>query len=157
MRVIHGYNLDWSSDFVSSWHRMIISLSNIFVTDRVRSTTRRLRFDTCLSVCPHQRGVPQPGPGGGVPQPDPVRGTPCWGTPMGGGVPHLGYLHQTWLGGTPRGYPTSVSPIRSGWGVPWWGYPTLGTPHVGSGQGVPQWGVPHLRYPPIRPGQGVPG
>ena len=59
----------------------------VFITDRVRSTTGRLCFDTCLSVCPHL-GQVQPGGGASVPPPSglaggyPDRGTPCWrGTP----------------------------------------------------------------------------
>ena len=85
------------------------------VTDRVRSTTGRLCFDTCLSVCPHL-GVPRPGPGGG--------GYPSQaqleGYPPARGVPHLRYPHQTWPGGTPAG-----------------GYSTLGSPLVRPGQRVP--------------------
>ena len=62
------------------------------ITDRVRSTTRRLCFDTCLSVCPDQWGVPQQGPGRGGTLPGDY---PAWG------VPHLRYPRQTWPGGVP--------------------------------------------------------
>ena len=98
----------------------------------------------CLST---PRRVPQPGPVGGYTSQVQLGGTPAGGTPPciplpvrpDRGVPHLGY-----------------PPVRPGWeGVPWWGYPTLGTPHQ-TWLGVPQWGVPHLRYTPIRPGWGVP-
>ena len=79
------------------------------ITDRVRSTTGRLCFDSCLSIClstpgggggyPGQvqaEGVLQPGPGG-----YPDRGYPTLGTPQSdlareypdGGVPHLRYPH----------------------------------------------------------------
>ena len=83
-------------------------------TNRVCSTTGRLCFDTCLSIClstpggggyPGRGGVLQPGPaGGGVPHlryppSDLAGGYPCWE------VPHLGYPPPSDLagGGTPAG------------------------------------------------------
>ena len=77
----------------------------VIITDRVRSATGRLCFDTCLSVCP-QGGVPQPGPAGGVPQPG--RGTSLAG--MGysparsdGGGTHGGVPTRTGMGYPPTG------------------------------------------------------
>ena len=103
----------------------------IVITDRVRSTTGRLWFNTCLSVCPHLGGYP----------------------PMGG--PCLGYPCQTWLG-VPwgEGTLTWVPPI-----MPGWGYPTSGMPMSDLAVGVPRWGVgggtlPWVHPPPIRPGWG---
>ena len=74
----------------SNTHLSIVTPWFTFITDRVRCTTGRLCFDTCLSVCPHLGGVPgqvQPG-----------------GTPARSSQAHLGYPRQTWLGG---GYLTS--------------------------------------------------
>ena len=110
-----------------------MKLSFIIFTDRVRSTTGRLCFDTCLSVCPCVGGVPWPGPDGGGAGGYPARGYPCWG------VPQLGYPPSwAWLGVPYWGYPISGTPCRT-WGYPCWGYPTLGTPHE-------TWGVPLLGF-----------
>ena len=103
------------------------------ITDRIRSTTGRLCFDTCLSICLSTPGgyPSQVQPGGTPPQIPPIRpagGYPsCWGVPLRGGTP-------------PRGYPTS-------------GYPPSPSDMAG---GYPCRGVPHLGYPPVRPGWGYP-
>ena len=54
---------------------------------------------------------------GGTPPQVPLLG-PGQGIPQQGGVSHLGYPHQTWLGGTPTGedIPLRVPPIRPGQG-----------------------------------------
>ena len=74
---------------------------------------------------------------GGYPLPyPPLRG----GTPSLWGLPHLGYPHQTWPGGTPSlpgGYPTSCTPHQT-----WPG----GTPSL--------LGCTPPRVPPITPGWG---
>ena len=117
------------------------------LTDRVRSTTGRLCFDSCLSIClSTPGGVPWPGPGGWrVPQPGPAR--------AGGTQPQS--PHQTWLGGTPA-RSSWVPPIGPGWGIPQRGVvPHLGYP-IGPGQGgYPDGGTPPW-VPPVRPGWGVP-
>ena len=105
---------------------MLSKLTRFFlaiVTDRVRSMTGRLCFDTCLSGClstPRGR-VPRPGPDGGILQPGLTRGYPS----------------QVQVRG---GYPSQVQPG---------GYPTLGTPCQTWPGGIPAEGVPHLRYPPL--------
>ena len=86
-------------------------------TDRVRSTTGRLCFDTCLSInlSVHTWGeVPEPGPGGGgYPSQVQVGGTPPRVPP-----------HQTWMGGTPPQVPSPKSDLDGG-------TPTGGVPHFG--------------------------
>ena len=89
-----------------------------FITDRVRSTTGRLCFDTCLSVdqfvCPHLGGYP--------------------GQVQAGG----GYPSQIQLGG----YPTlGIPPVSPGWGVPHLGYPLIRPGQEGTpmGGGIPPW------------------
>ena len=130
------------------------------ITDRVRSTTGRLCFDSCLSICLSTpgEGVPQPGPGGlgdtppRVPPVRPGQGVPHLRYPrsdLAGGVPHLGYRpHQTW----PGGYPTSGTPLSDlAGGYPDRGYPTSGTPPSDLGKGgYPPWVPPA----PVRPGRG---
>ena len=112
-------------------------------TDRVRSTTGRLCFDSCLSFCLSTPGGYPSQVQWGVPWPG---GThlryPCWmwlGGYPDGGVPHLGYyLHQTWPGVLRWGStPPQVPPCQT-----WLGGTLMG-------------GLPHLRYPPVRPGWGV--
>ena len=97
---------------------------DILITDRVRSTTGRLCFDTCLSICLSTPGGGTPGRSrwGGVPLPGgvpPAGGTPpqippsqTWpGVPLPGGTPPQVTPHWTWLGVTPcPGYPTSGTP-----------------------------------------------
>ena len=122
------------------------SVHTIF-TDRVRSTTGRLCFDTCLSIClSTPRGVSQPGLMGGTPPWVPSHQT--WpGVPLLGGFPTSGTPPgRAWLGvpllvGVPLlgGYPTSGNPpVRPGWG----GYPCCG---YLCQDGTPAGGVPHLR------------
>ena len=141
-------------------------------TDRVRSTTGRLCFDTCLSVCPHLGGTPARSrwryPAGGCtpswyPPSDLAGGIPCRGSMppqvppsdlAGGypcqGVPHLRYPPSDLVGDTP---PWEPPPIRLAGGYPCQrGYPTSGTHPVRPG-GTPARGTP-LQVPPIRPGQG---
>ena len=114
----------------------------LLITDRVRSTTGRLCFDTCLSihpsVCPHLGGgVPRPGPGrGGYPSQVQLGGTPAGGVPGGiqprvpplsdlaggypnRGVPHLGYPPLHLAGGTlTREVPTLGNPpVDLAWGT----------------------------------------
>ena len=94
---------------------------------------------------PHLRYPHQTWPGGtptrgvlhlGHPPSDLAGGYPDWGTPPWVPHPldlargtHLGYPHQTWLGGTlmggtpTGGTPPQVLPFRPGWGVPQGGYP----------------------------------
>ena len=141
-------------------------------TDSVRSTTGRLCFDTCLSVClstlrvgtpaRSRGGVPSQvwwGGGGGTPARSswggtppgqgghPTSGFPCQTWP--GGIPHLGYPPSDLAGGTPVGrYPTLGTPLLDlAGGVPHlaWGYPTSDTPPSDLAGGTPPgWGVPHL-------------
>ena len=115
------------------------------VTDRIRSTTERLCFDTCLSIClSTPRVVPQPGPAWGVPllgypsqvQPGgyPLLGDyPTSGTPpsdLGGGVPHFMY-----------------PPVRPGWGYPCWGVtPPQVPPQSDLGGRYPCWGIQPRGY-----------
>ena len=105
---------------------------NHIITDRVRSTTGRLCFDTCLSG--------------------------CLSTPRGGGYPgqvqmggRCSPARSSWMGGTPAGgYPTSGTPLLDLAG----GYPTSGKPpphQTWPGGGTPPWVTPS---PPVRPGQG---
>ena len=79
------------------------------------------------------RGDTPPGqaegtPDGGYPCQE---GYPTSGTPIRpgwlGGVPHLGYPHQAWSGGTPAGggTPPWVPPVRPGGGTPAGGVPHL--------------------------------
>ena len=95
------------------------------VTDRVHSTTGRLCFDRCLSVCPHLGGVPWPGPdGGGVPQPGPAwGGTPYEGYPDGGTPPRVHPAVRPGQGDTPPWVPPLPPLDLAG------RYPTSGTPH----------------------------
>ena len=139
------------------------------ITDRVHSTTGRLCFDSCLSICLSTPGggYPSQVQAGGVPQPAPAGGYPMPGGTLTRGVPHLRYppldlagVHQwgyptsgtpclIWLGGTPTGGAhLRYTPCWT-WpgGYPNGGYPTLGIPPIRPGP--PQ-------VPPIRPGQGVP-
>ena len=96
------------------------SISMLF-TARVRSTTGRLCFDTCLSVCPQRGGVPimlcniSQNAMGQTPG-----GVPCKVQPGGGGtLPGGGtLLGVPCRGGTQLGYPPSQ--VRTG-GVPCWG------------------------------------
>ena len=86
--------------------------SKSMITNRVRSTTERLCFDTCLSICLSTlgRGTPAGGwypcqlgyPTSGTPLLD-LGGVPCWG-----GYPTSGTPCQTWAGG----YPILGTPIR---------------------------------------------
>ena len=100
-------------------------------TDRVRSTTGRICFDTCLSIClSTPGGVPRPGPGGGVPLP---------GVLLPGGTPVEGVT------------PPQVPPLNLAMGYPYQGVPHLGYPPIGPG-----WGVPNLGYPPSDLAVGVP-
>ena len=133
-----------------------------------------------------QRGVPQPGPGGGVPLLGvphlgypPIRpgqgGYPTLGTPHpvgpGHGVPLLGGHLGTslsdlaggcpcWVGGTPAGGVTHLRYPTSdlAGGYPCKGYPTSGNPLSDlAGGATPAWGYPTSGIPPpIRPGQGYP-
>ena len=119
-------------------------------TARVRSTTGRLCFDTCLSVCP-QGGVPishnalqhfpechgadtwggtltGPAGGGTLPGGYPAGGdtlpggVPCWGVPCWGVPPQPGQDGGYPAGGYPCRVPLQgTPPARSGWGVPCWG------------------------------------
>ena len=129
------------------------------ITDRVRSTTGRLCFDTCLSIhqsclsTPGGGGVPEPGPGG-VPQPGPAGGgVPRWGGYTNGGYPNRG-RYPRWF--TPH--------VRPGRGVaPRGGYLRWGTPHVRPGWGYPDGGgycdgvyPPKVGYPPSDLDGGVP-
>ena len=120
----------------------------MFITDRVRSTTGRLCFDSCLSFC---LSTPGGYPDGGW--------YPTSGTPV---RPGRGYPPSDLAGG---GYPSLFQPdstlgtLQSDLAR---GYPTLGTPQTWPegtlmgmypppsdlAGGVPQQGVPHLRYPP---------
>ena len=63
------------------------------ITDRIRSTTGRLCFDSCLSIClSTPGGYPGKVRGGGTrvpPQPGQRGGTPAGGYPNRAGVPHL--------------------------------------------------------------------
>ena len=118
----------------------ITNQSDIF-TNRVRSTTGRLCFDTCLSIhlSVHTRGGvtsarSSRGGGGGDRSQVQLGGTSgipprqTWlGDTLMGGTPR-----QTWLGGTPMG------------GTQWWGVPHL-VPPFGPGQGgYPDRRVPHF-------------
>ena len=98
---------------------MAIYQLRFHITDRVHSTTGRLCFDTCLSVCPHRRVVPQPGP---AREGNPAGGYPCWGFPTSGTPPSDLARGCTLMGGTPPWVPTP--PIRPGQGV----YPDRGVP-----------------------------
>ena len=119
------------------------------VTDRVRSTTGRLCFDTCLSI----RLSVHTG-GGGYPSQVQIGG----GTPArsDGGYPSQVQTRGTLArsdGGTPArsswgGYPPQIPPSDLAGGYPWWGWVTPPqVPPVRPGPGVPCQGVPHLRYP----------
>ena len=127
-------------------------LSLIFqvITDRVRSTTGRLCFDTCLSVCPHG--------GGGYPSQ----------VQMGGGTPtrsRQGVPSQVQMG-VPWPDTDGGTLARSRWGIPWpgpdGGNPRWGTPWQGwgtptrSGWGYARWGTPSagMGYPTPPPGTG---
>ena len=88
-------------------HQVVVN--RYLITDRVRSTTGRLCFDTCLSICPQQGGgVPRPGPG-----------------PEGGGYP--GKVQMGGGGTLPRS--------RLGGEVPWPG--PMGLPQPGPMGGYP--------------------
>ena len=100
---------------------MIFSITqhNLLITDRVRSTTGRLCFDTCLSVC-LSTGVGTPARSRwreGYPSQVQLGGHPWWGGggTLGGGYPPQ-YPHQTWLGVPHLRYPP-VRPGRGG-GIP---------------------------------------
>ena len=90
----------------------------------------------CPSVCPHLGGYPGQVQTG-VPQPGLMGGTPA------GGVPHLGYPCQTWLG-----VPLLVGHL----GYPWSDLTGGGTP----AGGTPARGVHHLGYPPSDLAGGIP-
>ena len=93
------------------------------ITARVRSTTGRLCFDTCLSVCP-QGGYPYPimlcnitqNSMGQTPGGYPARSS--WGVPCPGGtllgVPYLGtpLARSGWGGTLPGGYPAGGYPHK---------------------------------------------
>ena len=139
-------------------------------TDRVRSTTGRLCFDTCLStiLSVHtwggggqiQVGGPQPGPARrGVHSLLGVGGYPTSGTPSpldlaGGypsqGVPNLGYPPSDLAGWNPDGgYPTlGKPPVRPGWGYPSQGDPTSGTPLLDLARGYLNGGYSTSGTPP---------
>ena len=105
----------------------IYGFSVTLITDRVRSTTGRLCFDTCLSVC--SWGYPSQVQLGG--------GTPTWSSPQG--VPPT------------RGYPTSGTLQPGLMGVPEVEYPPagMGYPPARSHRGYLRWGTPWQRYPPV--------
>ena len=89
--LVHSLKLDLTSaKFVS----LMSSASFTFFTDCVRSTTGRLCFDTCLSVCP-QGGTPTRSSKDGVP---PAR---CDGGYLMG-VPLLAGMGYPLSRGTPR-------------------------------------------------------
>ena len=149
-------------------------------TDRVRSTTGRLCFDTCLSVCLSHTGGGGPWPGpdgaggwGGTPARSRQgwgRGTPARSRLGGGGVSKPGPDkggYPTWLGVpemvyTPPPAGMGYNPARLGWRVPEVGYPQQGwgTPRQGWSTpsqvrmgGYPRW-IPPCRYGvPPWPGQ----
>ena len=125
-----------------------------FITDHVRSTTGRLCFDSCLSIClSTPGGVPQPGP---APQVPPVR--PGWGGYPDGGVPTLDTPASDLAGGYPnRGgvphleyHPLSIGPGRGETptggtltGVPYLStHPSTPHPHQTWSGGTPS-RVPH--------------
>ena len=106
-------------------------------TDRVRSTTGRLCFDTCLSVCSQEGGLPQRDPAGG-------------GVPLAG----MGYLLARSDGGTQGGVPPAGigHPLRPG---PTRGVLKVGVPLAGMGYplarsdgGYPRWGTPSRDWVP---------
>ena len=124
---IHYHNLPWN---LNMWQT---------ITDRVRSTTRSLCFDTCLSVCPHSQ-VQE----GGTPARSSLGGTLTRGYPDGGWYPDRGTPMGA-LTGAPMGVPWQGVPWPDR-GVPQWGYPNLGgTPMGDTRGGLPPcqtWGVP---------------
>ena len=115
------------------------------VTDRVRSTTGRLCFDTYLSVCPQGGGYPSQVQTGGYPSQVQIRGIPRpgpdggWGrgTPPGWGGTWDEVPHHPWQGwGTPVQVRMGVPKV----GYPWqaWGTP----PQPSQDGGYPRWGTP---------------
>ena len=95
---------------------------NFFITDRVRSTTGRLCFDTCLSVCPHL--------GGGTP----ARSRWGGGYLSRGGYPTTGTSPSDLAGGVPffpffvfeKPGPLTMHPrprLRSPESIPYWNAP----------------------------------
>ena len=113
---------------IHSYHSLV--LRGILVTDRVRSTRRKVIFSLYLSVhtC---RGYPgQVQMGRGVPQPGQDRGYPSQGDPPRVHSPSQVRMGGTLVGGTCLGYPLARS-----------------------GRGVSQPGGTCPGYPPSRTGQ----
>ena len=122
----------------------ILTHKSYIFTDRVRSTTGRLCFNTCLSI---NLSVNTWGGGtrarsrwwgGGVPKPGPGGGTPPWVHPR-----------QTWTGGMLMGVPhLRYPPSDLDGGTLMGGYPTLGTPPSDLDGGYPDGGYPTSGIPP---------
>ena len=148
----------------------------LLFTDRVRSTTGRLCFDTCLSVCPQGREPQWGSSQAGVPLSSLGRGYPIigWGVPAiqpGSGVPHHwtgGYPHSALDGGTPiqpyphpaldgvppsslgQGYQVGVPPPIQAWDTSI----QVGVSPIQGGMGYPPqgWGTPPSKGYPHRDG-----
>ena len=108
----------------------------MIITDRVHSTTGRLCFDSCLSIClstPRGR-YPHQVQAGGYPTQVQLGGYSTSGTPLSDlarGYP--GYCPPSQLsGGYPAGQVSRGLPQQGG---------TLSTPQPGQ-RGLPWWGVP---------------
>ena len=77
----------------------------VFITARVRSTTGRLCFDTCLSVCSQGGGQVQPAGGGGVRSSWPGGGVrSSRGGQVQGGQVQLGGVRSSRGGSGPAGW-----------------------------------------------------
>ena len=94
------------------WYKHTINIAGLsvyFITTRVRSTTGRLCFDTCLSVCPQGGGQSADSAGGGS---GPADGG---GGGVRSGPAGVGGVRSSWRGGGVRSGPGGV--VRSSrWG-----------------------------------------
>ena len=95
-------------NIISCTHGVSVLLR--FITDRVRSTTGSYVWH--VSVCPHGRGVPWPGPDGGYSARS-GWGDPRWSTPGRDGVPPLPRPGQDGGGGYPRWANPPLPPVQN--------------------------------------------